>query len=187
MVLLELLLVVALILLLTVLYWGGSGPTRQQRERVACQQNLLSMYRALDIYAREQRGRFPAVAGATNAETALDVLVPRYTIDTSVFICPISKDKPLPPGESFRRRKISYAYYMGRREEPPEVLVTDAQVDTLSKSKGQVVFSTTGRPPGNNHGSEGGNLLFADGRVEWCAPRASASLVLTQGVVLLNP
>ena len=186
--LLELLIVAALILILFVLYWGSGTETREHRQRTACRQNLQAIYMALKIYADQQSGKFPVVAGAPTAAEALDVLVPQYTIDTSVFVCPTSKDRPLPAGESFRKRRISYAYYMGRLEAAAsEVLMSDWQVDTLSKTAGQPVFSETGQAPGNNHGKTGGNLLFTDGHADWSPPRAPGSLVFTQGVVLLNP
>jgi len=186
--LLELLIVAAFILILTVLYWGPRGESREHRQRTGCQQNLQAIYMALKIYADQQSGRFPAVAGAQRAEEALDALVPQYTIDTSVFVCPAGKDRPLPAGESFRKRRISYAYYMGRLDAgASEVLMSDWQADTLSKTAGQAVFSATGQAPGNNHGKTGGNLLFTDGHADWCPPRAPGSLVFTQGVVLLNP
>jgi prepilin-type processing-associated H-X9-DG protein len=186
--LLELLIVAALILILFVLYWGSGTESREHRQRTACRQNLQAIYMALKIYGDQQSGKFPVVAGAQTAAEALDVLVPRYTIDTSVFVCPASNDRPLPAGESFRKRRISYAYYMGRLEAgAPEVLMTDWQVDTLSKAAGQAVFSETGQAPGNNHGKTGGNLLFTDGHADWCQPRAPGSLAFTQGVVLLNP
>lgn len=187
-VLIELLAVTAIILILFVLYWGSGGESREHRQRTACQQNLQGIYMALKIYADQQSGKFPVVTGAQTSAEALDVLVPQYTIDTSVFVCPTSKDRPLPAGESFRKRRISYAYYMGRRDGgAPEVLLTDWQVNTLPKSAGQLLFSETGQAPGNNHGKTGGNLLFTDGHADWSAPRAPASLVFTQGVVLLNP
>jgi prepilin-type processing-associated H-X9-DG protein len=143
---------------------------------------------ALKIYADQQSGKFPVVTGARTAAEALDVLVPQYTVDTSVFVCPSGKDHPLPAGESLRNRRISYAYYMGRLDGGgPEVLMSDWQIDTTSKTAGQAVFSTNGQAPGNNHGKTGGNLLFTDGHADWCPPLAPGSLVFTQGVVLLNP
>ena len=142
----------------------------------------------MEIYANDHAGKFPAAAGARTSEEALDALVPRYTVDTAVFICPGAKDSPLPAGESFRQHKISYAYYMGRRAaDAQQVLMSDQQVDTRSKAAGEYAFSSTGKPPGNNHGKLGGNFLFCDGRVEAAPARVPFSLVLTQGVVLLNP
>jgi prepilin-type processing-associated H-X9-DG protein len=60
-------------------------------------------------------------------------------------------------------------------------------VDALFKTAGQLVFSTTGKPPGNNHEKSGGNFLFCDGHAESSPARAPFSMTATQGVVLLNP
>jgi prepilin-type N-terminal cleavage/methylation domain-containing protein/prepilin-type processing-associated H-X9-DG protein len=187
--LIELLAVAAILLLLFTLYWGSSSSDTRQREvQKDCQNHLQKIHMAMDIYANDHGGKFPELAGARTAEEALDALVPRYTVDTAVFICPGTKDAPLPSGESFRQHKISYAYYMGRRAaESQQVLMSDRQVDTLSKAAGEFAFSRTGKPPGNNHGKLGGNFLFCDGHAESTPPRAPFSLMLTQGVVLLNP
>jgi prepilin-type N-terminal cleavage/methylation domain-containing protein/prepilin-type processing-associated H-X9-DG protein len=187
--LIELLAVAAILLLLFTLYWGSSTTDNQRRQaQKDCQTNLQKIYMAMDIYANEHAGKFPELAGAHTAEEALDALVPRYTVDTAVFICPGTKDPPLPAGQSFRQHKISYAYYMGRRAaDSQQVLMSDQQVNSQSKAPGEYAFSSTGKPPGNNHGKLGGNFLFCDGRAEPAPARAPFSLVLTQGVVLLNP
>jgi prepilin-type processing-associated H-X9-DG protein len=185
---LELLIVVGLILLLFTLYWGSGASGRRREQQRACTDNLQKIFIALQIYGNEHEGRFPAVAGARTSEEPLNELVPRYTIDTPVFICPGSKDAPLPAGDSFRQLKISYAYYMGRRAtDPPAALMSDRQLDTQPKESGQLAFSSTGKPPGNNHEARGGNFLFSDGHVEFSAPQVPFALGLTQGVVLLNP
>jgi prepilin-type N-terminal cleavage/methylation domain-containing protein/prepilin-type processing-associated H-X9-DG protein len=186
--LVELLIVMALLLILTTMYWGSSSGRHKRSLQEDCQQNLLKVFIAMQIYANDQAGKFPVTAAARTSEDALDLLVPHYTVDTSLFICPASNDASLPSGESLRPHKISYAYYMGRRaSDASEVLLTDRQVDTLAKKIGQPVFSTTGKPPGNNHQKDGGNLLYADGHAEASPPNARVSLLLTQGVVLLNP
>jgi prepilin-type N-terminal cleavage/methylation domain-containing protein/prepilin-type processing-associated H-X9-DG protein len=186
--LIELLIVIALILILTTMYWSSSSPSRQRLQLNACQKNLQKIYVALQIYANDHAGRFPDGAGARTSEEALDVLVPRYTVDTPVFICPGSKDPPLPAGEPFRQRKISYAYYAGRgATDTQAVLMSDRQVDAQAKVAGQCAFSGTGKPPGNNHDKFGGNFLFGDGHTETTPAQLPFSLVLTQGVVLLNP
>jgi prepilin-type processing-associated H-X9-DG protein len=186
--LVELLIVAALLLILTTMYWGSSSGRHKRTLQEDCQQNLQKLFIAMQIYATDHAGKFPVVAAARTSEEALDPLVPHYTVDTSLFICPASNDASLPSGESLRLHKISYAYYMGRRSaDASEVLLSDSQVDTLPKKIGQPLFSATGKPPGNNHQKDGGNLLFADGHVEASPPGATTSLLLTQGVVLLNP
>jgi prepilin-type N-terminal cleavage/methylation domain-containing protein/prepilin-type processing-associated H-X9-DG protein len=187
--LIELLAVAAILLLLFVLYWGSSTSDNQQRQaQKDCQTHLQKIYMAMDIYANEHAGKFPELAGASTSEEALDVLVPRYTVDTAMFICPGTKDPPLPAGQSIRQHKISYAYYMGRRAaDSQQVLMSDEQVNSQSKAPGEYAFSSTGKPPGNNHGKLGGNFLFCDGRAEPAHSRVPFSLVLTQGVVLLSP
>lgn len=186
--LLELLITVALILILTTLYFGPNNANRQAALKRACQRNLEKIYVSLEIYANEHGGKFPDVAGARTSEEALDVLVPKYTSDTAPFICPGSKDSALPEGESFRSRRISYAYYMGRfLTNGAQALLSDRQVDTQAKAQGQTVFSTTGKPPGNNHRKFGGNFLFCDGHAEMSPSAARFPLGLTNGEVLLNP
>jgi prepilin-type N-terminal cleavage/methylation domain-containing protein/prepilin-type processing-associated H-X9-DG protein len=185
----ELLAVSVILLLVFVLYWGPS--TSRNREREAqrdCQTHLQKIYMAMEIYANDHAGSFPVVTGAVTSAEALDVLVPRYTVDTAEFVCPGSKDAPPAAGEPFRQQKISYAYYMGwRAGDSQQVLMSDQQVDTRAKAAGEFVFSDTGKPPGNNHDKRGGNLLFCDGRAEATPPRLPFPLVLTQGVALLNP
>ena len=185
---LELLIVVALVLVLTTLYWGTTSRSRPRKQLESCRQNLEKLFIALEIYANDHASKFPELAGARTSDEALDLLVPRYTVDTSLFTCPGSQDPALPGGEALRGRKISYAYYMGRRPaDAQSVLMSDRQVDTLSKTAGQSVFSITGQPPGNNHDRDGGNFLFCDGHAQPGPPRAAFSLGLTQGIVLLNP
>lgn len=186
--LVELLVVFALLLILSTLYWGSTSASRQRQLQSSCAKNLQKAYVAMDIYANDHTGAFPQVAGARSSEEALDVLVPRYTSDTSVFICPGSKNSPLSPGEPLRKARISYAYYMGRSsKDTHEALMSDRQVDTQAKTAGQPLFSSTGNPPGNNHNKYGGNVLFCDGHVELSPAGASVPLPLNPQVVLLNP
>ncbi len=186
--LIELLVTLTIILILTSLYWGPNNANRQKALKGACQKNLEKIFVSMEIYVNDHGGKFPETTGARTSEEALDVLVPRYTSDTSQFICPGSKDAPLPGGESFRARKISYAYYMGRfSTNGLQVLMSDKQVDTSPKVAGQAVFSGTGKPPGNNHRKFGGNFLFCDGHTESSGAEAPFALGLAKGEALLNP
>jgi prepilin-type N-terminal cleavage/methylation domain-containing protein/prepilin-type processing-associated H-X9-DG protein len=184
----ELLVVVGLFLLLATLYLGVMTPGHQRRHFDACRQNLQRIHVALQVYANDSAGKFPVIPGARTSEEALSVLVPRYSTDTAIFICPASKDLPLPSGESFRDRRISYAYYMGARPaDERDVLMSDRQIDTQPKGVDQYVFSRTGEPPGNNHQQYGGNFLYCDGSVESSAARVSVFLKVAPAAVLLNP
>jgi prepilin-type N-terminal cleavage/methylation domain-containing protein len=187
--LIEVLAVAAILLLLFALYWAPrTSRNRQRQAQLECQTHLQKIYVALSIYAGEHADTFPVAAGARTSAEALDALVPRYTSDTAVFFCPGTKAPPLATDQPLARQRISYAYYIGRRTtDPHQPLMSDEQVNTLSKNAGELAFSVTGKPPGNNHDKLGGNLLFCDGRTEWVPPRLPFSLTLTQGVVLLNP
>jgi prepilin-type N-terminal cleavage/methylation domain-containing protein len=185
--LIELLIVLAIILILTTMYWGFSSRSYQQTQQKKCRANLQKIYIALQIYATEHK-KFPVVAGATFAETPLDLLVPRYTADTSTFTCPGSKDSPLPSGRSLTNGQISYAYFMGRTAADETLpLLSDKLTDTTAKSAGANAFSTDGKAPGNNHHKYGGNFLFGDGRTEFSPARLAFPLPATPGVVVLNP
>jgi len=186
--LIELLVVLALMLIMATMMYGFGSPSRQRAEKKACQQNLSKIYVAMQIYATDYAGKLPVNTNAETSEEALYVLVPRYTADTSIFICPGGRDSALPEGVSFRNRKISYAYYMGAHfNDAQQALMSDRQVNTLPKNAGDEAFSVTGKPPGNNHHKYGGNFLFGDGHMEMTPPRIPFSLATNPGVVLLNP
>jgi prepilin-type processing-associated H-X9-DG protein len=186
--LLELLITLTLMIIMATMMYGFGSASRQRAEKRACQQNLSKIYLAMQIYANDFAGKFPETSGARTSEEALYVLVPRYTADTSIFICPGGRDSALPAGESFRKRKISYAYYMGAHlNDAQAALMSDRQVNTQPKNADDFAFSTNGKSPGNNHHKYGGNFLFCDGHMEMTPPRIPFSLAITQGVVLLNP
>ena len=104
-------------------------------------------------------GGSPNWPGARTSEEALDALVPRYTVDTAVFTCPGSKDAPLPSGESLRKHKISYAYYMGRRAaDAQQVLMSDEQVNTQAKAAGELCLFQHGQAAGQQPRQAGGQL-----------------------------
>jgi len=185
--LIEALCVTAILLILAILLWNYASSPKPNRLKM-CAVNLQKTYLALQIYANDFRDRYPVVAGAVTSDEALSLLVPHYTVDTGLFICPGTADPPLPSGEPFRGRRISYAFYMGQgSKDPQDPLMSDWQINSLLKAEGTQVFSTSGGPPGNNHQAAGGNFLFCDGSVQSTPPKIAFSLVVTQGVILLNP
>jgi len=185
--LIELLVVLAVMLILVTMYWNH-GPSKRDRELTACRANLEKVYLALQIYSHDNHDKYPVVTNAVTSEEALAPLVPHYTSDTAPFICPSVGDGSSPTGTSFADWKISYAYYMGRRDSDTDrALMSDAQVNTDSKGVGATVFSETGHPPGNNHGKGGGNVLMGDGTVVSTTANAQFAISVQPPVVLLNP
>lgn len=187
--LLELLITAVLILILSFMMMGRGMWSNQQRELANCQKNLQNIYVALSIYATDNKDNFPFAKGAEASEAPLSLLVPRSTSVTEMFICPGSKDNKLPEGEPFAKRRISYAYYMGRAKSDGAgvPLASDRQVNAFPKIKRQLIFSADGKPPGANHSKAGGNLLFCDGEIKSTKPRAARDLTFPTNVVLLNP
>src|SRR3974390_2370941 len=91
----ELLVTVLIILILTTLYWSHNTSSRQRSLQSSCQRNLQMVYTAMDVFTAEHSDKFPTVTGARTSSEALDPLVPKYSSDTSIFICPGSKDANL--------------------------------------------------------------------------------------------
>ncbi len=186
--LIELLVTLALMVILTTMMFGFASQRHQKGQKELCGENLQKIYLALQIYANDYKGSLPVNTNAQTSELALDPLVPKYSADTTIFICPGGRDSQFPSGELLSKNKISYAYFMGRRlDSPQNVLLSDRQVNTLPKRPGEMVFSMKGRPPGNNHHQYGGNFLMGDGSVQESGPQMAFSLVVPPGVVLLNP
>ena len=186
--LIELLVVVAILCIGSAMLYGFGSARHQRTQKELCADNLQKIYLALQVYANDFGGRLPQSTNAVTTEPVLDVLVPRYSADTTIFICPGGRDSQIPAGESLRNHKISYAYYMGRRLDTPQnVFMSDRQVNTLAKNAGDLVFSPDGKAPGNNHHKYGGNFLLGDGSVQSGAARLTFPLALPPGVVLLNP
>jgi prepilin-type N-terminal cleavage/methylation domain-containing protein/prepilin-type processing-associated H-X9-DG protein len=186
--LIELLVVIAIIAIMSAMMYnfalGGHKPSQAE----LCADNLQKIYLSANIYATDH-GVFPRDTNAQTSEDVLTKLVPRYTTDTSIFTCPSTHDPEIPSGTPLSGYKISYAYYMGRdtNNGVADALMSDRQINTLSKNIGDQVFSITGKAPGNNHNKDGGNVLFCDGSVRQTPPQAAFSLAFSNGIVLLNP
>lgn len=186
--LIELLVVLALLLILTVLGTSHLTTSARRRELAACGGNLQKIYLALSFY-RNDHGSYPFLDDAKTSAEPLSSLVPKSTTDTEIFICPASGDKLLPESEPFTNSRISYDYYMGRatNDDPGEIILSDWQVDALSKQRGRLIFSSDGRKPGNNHNAFGGNLLTCGGAVVFSPPKAKQDFLFPPTVKLLGP
>jgi prepilin-type N-terminal cleavage/methylation domain-containing protein len=186
--LIELLITFALMAVMVSMLYGFGSARHQKTQKQLCADNLQKMFLAAQIYANDFHGQFPFITNAVISEDALGVLVPKYSTDTSIFICPGGRDSQIPSGEPLAARKISYAYFMGHRDDSSQkILFSDRLVDTLPKQTGEKVFSTDGKSPGNNHHKYGGNFLLGDGSVSGSKALLELPAFDTNGIILLNP
>jgi prepilin-type N-terminal cleavage/methylation domain-containing protein len=186
--LIELLITLALLCIMSVMLYGFGSASHQRSQKKLCGDNLQKIYLSLQIYANDFKGALPQNTNAVTSEDVLDELVPKYTADTTIFICPGGRDSEFSSGEPLRKHRISYAYFMGRRLDAPQSpLMSDRQVNADPKRAGEIVFSTNGKPPGNNHHKFGGNFLLGDGSVQNSQAQLAFSLAPEPGIVLLNP
>ena len=190
--LIELLITLALLAVLSAMMYGFASGKHQRDQKLLCADNLQKIYLALQIYANDFHSALPENTNAQTAEDALTLLTPKYSSDTSIFICPGGRDSAIPAGEPLTKNKISYAYYMGQKlvtslNAAQIVLMSDRQINTEPKRAGEFVFSPDGKSPGNNHHKFGGNFLFADGSVQASKSQLTFSLPVLTNVVLLNP
>ena len=188
--LVELLIVMALVTCAYAFMFGPGTSWSQGRAKARCAQQLQQMHAALTLFAAEHEGAFPSSADALTSEPALSQLVPLYTTDTSIFICPGSGRSALPGAQPFADRRCSYAYVAGLKSsaDPQQPLASDAQISADAKVAGEPLFSSSGKAPGDNHRAFGGNVLYLDGHVETQdAPLAKRDFTLPAGARLLNP
>lgn len=186
--LVEMLVVLALMIVMTVMLEGFGSASHQKTQKELCSENLQKIYLTLQIYANDFGGNFPVNTNARTSEDVLDVLLPKYTVDNSIFICPGGRDSKIPLNTPLRNHRISYAYYMGQHPDgSTNLLMSDRQINTLPKKASDQVFSLNGKSPGNNHHKYGGNVLFVDGSVEATKARAEFPMVFSNSVILLNP
>jgi type II secretory pathway pseudopilin PulG len=212
----ELVCVLAILIILAVILDNSLAGAHRRTAREQCRNNLQTIFLALNIYSNDNHGTFPVLKDAAVSSAPLSLLLPKSTTETAIFLCPGSKDAPLPEGESFAQRRISYAYYMGRATNTdasadpspqatlsslnpqsaihnpqssaaPQAILSDWQLNTLPKTKGQPLFSPDGKKPANNHGKDGGNILLDTGEVIFSGTNAVRDLPIPPGVTLLNP
>lgn len=187
--LIELLVVTVILLVLYALAWGPTKRHLQERRKAECAARMGQLYLALELYAHEHDGAYPNIPGASTSDQPLNGLVPQYTSDTQLFICP-GESITLPQAASIAGHRISYAYYMGERSSGSDSfpLVSDSQLSTRAvKASGEKLFAEKQGWPGGNHPGLGGNILFTDGHTETTGLQLERALAPQSGAILLNP
>lgn len=175
--LVELLVVIGIIGALIGILLPALARAREQSKRTACLSNLRQLGAGIIMYANEHRDRLPngnPLGSADSYDGTNFVLTNLAQIylnkSAAIFHCPSDRD-PVPqvietadytlPNSA----RVSYDFYsvFWQPEKGPMVARLRGQAPLAWDLDGG-----SARPaPDQNHGTTGGNVLFADGHCEW--------------------
>lgn len=168
--LIELLITAALILVMATLMYSRGSHSFQRRQKAACERNLATLYSSLLLYAEsDPQQRFPDPGpGAASAEDAWNLLIPTYTTDTRVFVCPGTKRDAPPPARKLKTDGSDYAYFGGwklNEASQDRPLASDPVQSPLP-----LTIKATWFPEDGNHLEHGGVILWLNGVTEAGGP-----------------
>jgi len=172
--LVELLVVIGIIAVLIAILLPALNKAREASNRTACLSNLRTLAKAMMMYAGENKDRLPNSVQPSSLQPgsspdALIALNRDYVRSPKVFHCPSDPD-PVPEKIETddyvlpNSARVSYDFYSVwwlPQNGPKLIKIKDAPL-AWDLDGG----STTPRAD-QNHGTKGGNVVYADGHADW--------------------
>ena len=181
--LVELLILLTIVSVLGLIVLSALAGADAKARRLTCVENLKEVSRLFFQYS-ETRGHFPTFAPPNSSSSAAELLSQRIsagaTASPEVVQCPSDNRTPSSSWEMLAMDQISYFFNLEAAPENPESLLAGDR--NLFRNgvpvSGVVTFNDKELPEwGRDLHSTRGNILKADGTVEFVSSRALKSLL----------